>query len=124
MGEPHGALYARIASGLHASTSGEKALSCTLDPSVRPIVGCIERQQRSDREGRLCRIEFTTLFEYLQYLRAIAEAVATLGPSAMFYLAAAVSDFYIPWSRLAEHKIQSDDGPLTLHLEKAGREPA
>lgn len=38
---------------------------------------------------------------------AIAGAVAPYGADALFYLAAAVSDFYVPWGRLAEHKIQS-----------------
>ena len=35
----------------------------------------------------------------------------------MFYLAAAVSDFYISDGRLAQHKIQSDES-LTLQLEQ------
>lgn len=32
----------------------------------------------------------------------------------MFYLAAAVSDFYIPASEMPEHKIQSSNGPLQV----------
>lgn len=36
----------------------------------------------------------------LQYLREIALQLRTVGPRALFYLAAAVSDFYIPWSQL------------------------
>ena len=32
-----------------------------------------------------------------QYLRAIAEALRPCGRHAAFYLAAAVSDFFIPW---------------------------
>lgn len=34
-----------------------------------------------------------------------------LGNEALFYLAAAVSDFFVPPSRMAEHKIQSGDIP-------------
>jgi phosphopantothenate---cysteine ligase (ATP) len=34
----------------------------------------------------------------------------------MFLLAAAVSDFYIAWSQLPEHKIQSSGGALNLTL--------
>ncbi len=37
-----------------------------------------------------------------------------LGSKAMFYLAAAVSDFYIPASEMPEHKIQSSNGPLQV----------
>ena len=36
----------------------------------------------------------------------------------MLYLAAAVSDFFIPWSAMAEHKIQSTDGGLHLILDR------
>lgn len=36
------------------------------------------------------------------------------GSSAMFYLAAAVSDFYVPVSEMPEHKIQSSRGPLQV----------
>ncbi|XP_072833874.2 phosphopantothenate--cysteine ligase isoform X2 [Pogona vitticeps] len=35
----------------------------------------------------------------------------------MFYLAAAVSDFYIPPSEMPEHKIQSTDGPLQITMK-------
>ncbi|XP_043917717.1 phosphopantothenate--cysteine ligase isoform X2 [Protopterus annectens] len=35
----------------------------------------------------------------------------------MFYLAAAVSDFYIPASEMPQHKIQSSSGPLQLSMK-------
>lgn len=35
----------------------------------------------------------------------------------MFYLAAAVSDFYVPWPEVPEHKIQSRDGKMALTME-------
>ena len=41
-------------------------------------------------------IEFNSLFEYLFLLRGVAESLACHGPNVMLYLAAAVSDFYIP----------------------------
>lgn len=34
----------------------------------------------------------------LQFLQVIAEAVRPLGRRAAFYLAAAVSDFFVPWA--------------------------
>jgi phosphopantothenate-cysteine ligase len=34
----------------------------------------------------------------------------------VFYLAAAVSDFYVPWVSLPEHKLQSQNGALTLEM--------
>lgn len=36
----------------------------------------------------------------LQYLHAIARALAPGGPAVLFYLAAAVSDFFMPWAEM------------------------
>ncbi|XP_062097945.1 phosphopantothenate--cysteine ligase 2-like [Humulus lupulus] len=68
------------------------------------------------KKGFLLKLPFTTIFEYLQMLRMIALSTSNLGPNAMFYLAAAVSDFYVPWQSMAEHKIQSASGPLNMQL--------
>ena len=43
----------------------------------------------------------------MHVLREAARAVAPLGSQAMVLLAAAVSDFYMPRERMAQHKIQS-----------------
>ncbi|CAK9173968.1 unnamed protein product [Ilex paraguariensis] len=66
--------------------------------------------------GFLLKLPFTTIFEYLQILQLIAISMRSLGPSAMFYLAAAASDFYVPWKSMTEHKIQSRSGPLDMRL--------
>ncbi|KDP32728.1 hypothetical protein JCGZ_12020 [Jatropha curcas] len=66
--------------------------------------------------GHLLKLPFTTIFEYLQMLQMIAISIRNLGPHTMFYLAAAVSDFYVPWKDMAEHKIQSASGPLDMRL--------
>ena len=44
--------------------------------------------------------------------------VQEFGDRVMFYLAAAVSDFYVPWPDLPEHKIQSRGGALNLQLQQ------
>ncbi|KAA8538015.1 hypothetical protein F0562_027405 [Nyssa sinensis] len=67
-------------------------------------------------KGLLLKLPFTTIFEYLQILQLIALSMRSLGAHAMFYLAAAVSDFYVPWESMAEHKIQSGSGPLDMRL--------
>lgn len=36
----------------------------------------------------------------MQLLRTVALSVSNLGSGVLFYLAAAVSDFYVPWSQL------------------------
>ena len=48
------------------------------------------------RNGTLLQIEFTTLSSYLFLLRMSAETLSAFGNRIMFYLAGAVSDFYIP----------------------------
>jgi len=53
--------------------------------------------------GTLLLIEFTTLSDYLHYLQGAAQLLAVCGNSAMMYLAAAVSDFYIPVSDMASN---------------------
>lgn len=57
----------------------------------------------------LLLLPFTTITDYLWSLREIAQLMRPLGSKSLFYLAAAVSDFFIPKDRMVEHKIQSSD---------------
>ncbi|KAL8772120.1 MAG: hypothetical protein Q9203_004746 [Teloschistes exilis] len=57
----------------------------------------------------LLLLSFTSITEYLWALKEIAILMKPLGPRALFYLAAAVSDFFVPRDRMAEHKIQSSE---------------
>jgi len=65
----------------------------------------------------LLMVEFETVSEYLDLLQSVSFALSAAKCMAMFYLAAAVSDFYIPRDKMEVHKIQSSSGSLTLHLE-------
>eukprot|EP00252_Welwitschia_mirabilis_P000374 TRINITY_DN10399_c0_g1_i1.p1 TRINITY_DN10399_c0_g1~~TRINITY_DN10399_c0_g1_i1.p1 ORF type:complete len:321 (+),score=58.36 TRINITY_DN10399_c0_g1_i1:210-1172(+) len=65
---------------------------------------------------KLLELQFTTLFEYLQILQIVALTMKQLGVYGMYYLAAAVSDFYVPWSSMMEHKIQSGPNGLAMEL--------
>lgn len=51
-------------------------------------------------EDRLLCIDFTSLSEYLWLLRAICQQLSDHGALALLYLAAAVSDFYIPADKM------------------------
>ncbi|KAK3100684.1 hypothetical protein FSP39_023758 [Pinctada imbricata] len=77
----------------------------------------VQRYTKCKEQNQLLSIEFQTLGEYLTYLQACATALRPLGSNAMLYLAAAVSDFYIPKEQMPEHKIQSSDGPIQLSLQ-------
>lgn len=57
--------------------------------------------------ARLLAVPFTTIFEYLFFLRATCTCLQKAGPAALIFLAAAVSDFYIPEKEMATEKIQS-----------------
>ena len=78
------------------------------------------------RRGALLCVSYTSVFEYLQYLREICVVLgAECGGNAMVYLAAAVSDFFAPWSTLPEHKMQSrenenspNSSALVIRLEQ------
>lgn len=48
----------------------------------------------------------------------VATSMNRLGHRGMFYLAAAVSDFYVPWESMAKHKIESAGGPLNMQLNQ------
>lgn len=61
-------------------------------------------------------LPFTTLFQYLQLLEEVVSRFPPLGKRGVAYLAGAVSDFYVPWPSLGEHKIQSSGGPLAMQL--------
>lgn len=66
--------------------------------------------------GYLLHLPYTTLFEYLEILRIVSLSSRQLQRHCMFYLAAAVSDFYVPWNSMVEHKIQSGVGPMAMEL--------
>ncbi|KAL8152012.1 hypothetical protein V2J09_021820 [Rumex salicifolius] len=80
------------------------------------VSSAIGNHHAAVKGGLLLKIPFNTIFEYLQILQIIAFSVQSVGPRAMFYLAAAVSDFYVPWESMTEHKIQSASGPLDMRL--------
>ncbi|CAI7678401.1 unnamed protein product [Penicillium discolor] len=71
----------------------------------------LRKYRYAKKNNRLLLLPFTTVSEYMFELRSIAKLMRPLGPNALFYLAAAVSDFFIPRSRMAEHKIQSSELP-------------
>ena len=63
---------------------------------VEELRDILAKHHRALSEKRLLKVPFVTVTEYLWYLRMCAQESSVLGDRAMFYLAAAVSDFYIP----------------------------
>jgi phosphopantothenate-cysteine ligase len=94
------------------------------DPSTSSIVvrdeyqssmrDVLRKYRYAKQNNLLLVLPFTTVTEYMFELRALAHIMKPLGANALFYLAAAVSDFFIPRDRMAEHKIQSSEIPANL----------
>ncbi|CAH1773044.1 unnamed protein product [Owenia fusiformis] len=83
-------------------------------PNLRSI---LVKYKQSKSERRLLNVDFNAVGEYLYLLKAACQVLGQVGSKVMIYLAAAVSDFYIPSSEMPEHKIQSSGGPLQIHLQ-------
>lgn len=69
--------------------------------------------------GTLHTLTFVTVNDYLWLLRAVSQELSLLlKRKAMFYLAAAVSDFFLPKQKMSEHKIQSSKGNLSIEMDQ------
>ncbi|KAI1483266.1 hypothetical protein K445DRAFT_61289 [Daldinia sp. EC12] len=85
----------------------------------------LRKYNAAKRQNLLLMLPFVTITDYLYELRAVAQLMRPLGPNGLLYLAAAVSDFFVPADRMSEHKIQSTDatdlfkkqGPTTITKE-------
>lgn len=64
----------------------------------------------------LLELDFISLFDYFSLLDYSCHALSRIGPNALIYLAAAVSDFYLPRAEMSLHKIQSNAHD-SLHLD-------
>ncbi|KAJ7735792.1 DNA/pantothenate metabolism flavoprotein [Mycena metata] len=68
--------------------------------------------------GSLHTLTFVTVNDYLWLLRAVSQELSVLRRRAMYYLAAAVSDFFLPRQKMSEHKIQSGKGSLHIEMDQ------
>lgn len=74
----------------------------------------LKKYKDAKNANRILTVPFTTLIEYMWLLRGSCMLMDT--KYFLLYLAAAVSDFYIPPNEMAEHKVQSHDGPPVIAL--------
>eukprot|EP00095_Tigriopus_kingsejongensis_P000569 maker-scaffold372_size192401-snap-gene-0.42 protein:Tk00569 transcript:maker-scaffold372_size192401-snap-gene-0.42-mRNA-1 annotation:"phosphopantothenate--cysteine ligase" len=86
------------------------------DGDAAKVKSNLDKWEACQRANSLLEVPFTSLSDYLWMLRVCCEAFRPLGPKAVLYLAAAVSDFYIPPAEMAEHKLQSGDGVPDINL--------
>jgi phosphopantothenate-cysteine ligase len=85
--------------------------------SVDVLLPVLQRYKQAQESNRLLYVTFTSVSDYLWLLRAACEALAPFEKKAVLYLAAAVSDFYVPQEEMPKHKIQSSGAPkISLEL--------
>ncbi|KAG9293680.1 hypothetical protein G9A89_019017 [Geosiphon pyriformis] len=86
---------------------------------IRPVSAEYSLKMReAKRNGSLLLIDFFTVTDYLFLLRSVTQLMESLQQRALYYLAAAVSDFFIPSKKMVEHKIQSGGGAMTLKMDQ------
>ena len=73
---------------------GMNAVALSSDQESK-LTEVLTKYQKVKQEDTLLMIPFTTVFDYMFYLRDLSHLLEPLGSRAMIYLAAAVSDFYI-----------------------------
>jgi phosphopantothenate---cysteine ligase (ATP) len=67
------------------------------------LLSVLASYQATQREEMLLTLTFVTINDYLWLLRAVSKEMAILGRGAMYYLAAAVSDFFVPAQKLVRY---------------------
>jgi phosphopantothenate-cysteine ligase len=82
----------------------------------------LRQYNSAKKKNLLLTLPFTTINDYLFVLRSISQLMRTLGPNGLLYLAAAVSDFFVPPERMVEHKIQSTNATDTQAEKQAAQD--
>ncbi|KAI9761356.1 MAG: hypothetical protein M1835_008190 [Candelina submexicana] len=84
------------------------------------MLSVLRKYNAAKRDNLLLLLPFKTVTSYLWELREIATLMQPLGSRGLFYLAAAVSDFFVPKDKMVEHKIQSSAPEEQMHHETNG----
>ncbi|GAA5830746.1 hypothetical protein JCM11251_001061 [Rhodosporidiobolus azoricus] len=97
-------------------------------PHLSSMLSLLRSYKTVQSLNLLLSVPFVTVAEYLWYLRGISRVMGQtqasggeggeLGRRGMYYLAAAVSDFFIPYTKMSEHKIQSGKGSLVIEMDQ------
>eukprot|EP01091_Cochliopodium_minus_P003417 TRINITY_DN132_c0_g1_i1.p1 TRINITY_DN132_c0_g1~~TRINITY_DN132_c0_g1_i1.p1 ORF type:complete len:352 (+),score=84.91 TRINITY_DN132_c0_g1_i1:39-1058(+) len=88
-----------------------------IDTSTERVTKVWRESKEVSNKQTLLKIPFVSVHDYLYFLKEISIELNSIGNKALIYAAAAVSDFYIPFNEMSEHKIQSSREPLILTLK-------
>lgn len=111
---------AEEAEGVVHSSSSTIQVKATEQKTMKAI---LESYKLVQSLHLLHSIPFVTVFEYLFLLRGISKIMngepgTGAGRRSLFYLAAAVSDFFLPQQKMSQHKIQSGKGSLVIEMDQ------
>lgn len=81
------------------------------------LIEVIKDYNEIKSKNKLLEVSYETIFDYLTLFRFISCELNVFKDRALVYLAAAVSDFYIPFNKLPKHKIQSNVNGLNIELK-------
>lgn len=84
---------------------------------VKELAPILKSYKEANTSGKILLVTFSTVSDYFWLLRAACESLAQFNTKALLYLAAAVSDFYVPSNEMPKHKIQSEAGVPTISLQ-------
>ena len=82
-----------------ATSGSTQEITITQEAKER-LLSVLASYRIAQREGTLLTLTFITINDYLWLLRGVSKEMAILGRGAMYYLAAAVSDFFVPTHKL------------------------
>ncbi|KAF7326035.1 Phosphopantothenate--cysteine ligase CAB2 [Mycena kentingensis (nom. inval.)] len=82
------------------------------------LLSVLRAYKSVQQAGTLHTMTFVTVNDYLWLLRAVSQEMSVLRRRTMYYLAAAVSDFFLPTQKMSEHKIQSGKGSLHIEMDQ------
>ncbi|CAG8777571.1 18377_t:CDS:2, partial [Gigaspora rosea] len=99
---------------MELKSDGSIGVNSKYAPKMKAV---LEKYQEFKKNETLLFLDFVTVSDYLFLLRSVTRIMSVLKEHAMYYLAAAVSDFFIPAQKMPQHKIQSDGG-LTLTMDQ------
>ncbi|XP_055381045.1 phosphopantothenate--cysteine ligase [Condylostylus longicornis] len=103
---------------LEFQDNSEGTTSIIVKPDSFDVLAPILLKYKNAQENqKILYISFTSVVDYMWLLRAACECLASFDNRALLYLAAAVSDFYIPQDKMPTHKIQSGQGAPTISLQ-------
>ncbi|CAG8792289.1 12346_t:CDS:2 [Dentiscutata erythropus] len=100
---------------MELKSDGSIGVSSKYSPKMKAV---LEKYQEFKKNETLLFLDFVTVSDYLFLLQSVTKIMSVLKEHAMYYLAAAVSDFFIPAQKMPQHKIQSGGGGLTLTMDQ------